>query len=176
VIVVLSGGMRRDAKDAGDFGVLNIASLQRTLTGAELARRIPGAELVLAGGARIGSGTDIAQGVVMANVAQQLGVPAAAIRTETTSTTTWENATNVRALQPALPSRIWLVTSALHMPRALIAFRAAGFEPCAYPGDVRTGRFEGPAELVPSAGAIADTNAVLHEWVGEIAYRLRAAL
>ena len=176
VIVVLSGGMRRDAEDARDFGVLNIASLQRTLAGAELARRIPGAELVIAGGARIGGGNDIAQSTVMANVAQQLGVPAAAIRTETTSTTTWENATNLRALQPALPARIWLVTSAMHMPRSLRAFRAAGFEPGAYPTDVRTGGFEGVAELLPSAGAIADTNAVLHEWVGEIAYRLRTVL
>ena len=175
VIVLLSGGMRRDAANAGDFGVLNIASLQRTLAAAELARRVADAELVVAGGARVGGDADIAQSTVMAGVAQQLGVPAAAIRVETTSTTTWENAVNVRALLPALPARIWLVTSAMHMPRSLLAFRAAGFEPCAYPADVRTGRFESLADLLPSAGAIADSNAVLHEWVGEIAYRIRAA-
>ncbi|HJT97103.1 MAG TPA: YdcF family protein, partial [Rhodanobacteraceae bacterium] len=98
-----------------------------------------------------------------------------AIRAETGSTTTWENAARVRALEPALPSRIWLVTSALHMPRALIAFRAAGFEPCAWPGDYRASPFEGIADLLPHAGAIANADATLHEWVGEIVYRLRAA-
>ena len=174
VIVLLSGGMRRDAVDVGDFGVLNISSLQRTLAAAALARKIPDAELVIAGGARVAGTNDVSQSAVMAKVAEQLGVPASAIRIETESTTTWENATRVRALDPALPARIWLVTSALHMPRSLIAFRAVGFEPCAYPGYVRSGPF-GPADMLPSAGAIADTDAVLHEWVGEIVYRVRAA-
>ena len=83
-------------------------------------------------------------------------------------------AATVRALDPAVPKRIWLVTSALHMPRALSAFRAAGFEPCAYPADVRAARLDSIADVLPSAGAIADTDAVLHEWVGEIVYRIRA--
>jgi uncharacterized SAM-binding protein YcdF (DUF218 family) len=173
VIVLLSGGMRRDARDANDFGVLNVSSLQRTLTAAELARRTPGAQLVISGGGHHGEG--VAQSTLMAEVAQGFGVPADSIRAETEATTTWENATRIRAMQPALPARIWLVTSALHMPRSLIAFRAAGFEPCAYAGDYRSGPLDGPADFLPSAGAIANSDAVLHEWVGEIAYRLRAA-
>jgi uncharacterized SAM-binding protein YcdF (DUF218 family) len=172
-IVVLSGGMRRDAGNSGDFGVLNVATLQRTLTGAELALHTPGATLVLAGGARVGGKSDVAQAEIMADVARKLGVSSARIRTEDASTTTWENARDAHAL--ALPARIALVTSALHMPRALIAFRSAGFDPCAYPSDFRTAPFDGPADLLPSAGAIANTDATLHEWVGEIVYRLRAA-
>src|SRR5262249_21253530 len=35
-IVLLSGGIRRDAIDAGDYGVLNVSSLQRTLAAAAL--------------------------------------------------------------------------------------------------------------------------------------------
>jgi len=61
------------------------------------------------------------------------------------------------------------------LPRTLLAFRAAGFEPCAYAGDYRAAPLEGPADFLPSAGAIANADAVLHEWVGEIAYRIRAA-
>jgi uncharacterized SAM-binding protein YcdF (DUF218 family) len=174
-IVVLSGGIRRDATDADDFATLNIASLQRTLAAAELAKRTPNAQLILAGGPRIGGHNDVSQAAVMARVAESLGVPAASIRAEALSTTTWENATRVRALEPAPPPRIWLVTSALHMPRSLLAFRAAGFEPCAYPADRRASPLNGPADLLPNAGAIASTDAVLHEWVGEIAYRLRTA-
>jgi uncharacterized SAM-binding protein YcdF (DUF218 family) len=102
-------------------------------------------------------------------------MPKSAIRAELAATTTWENASTVRALEPKLPTRIWLVTSALHMPRSLLAFRAAGFEPCAYAGDYRSAPLEGPADFFPSAGAIANADAVLHEWVGELAYRIRAA-
>jgi uncharacterized SAM-binding protein YcdF (DUF218 family) len=173
-IVVLSGGMRRDAANVGDFGVLNVATLQRTLAGAELARQTPGATLVFAGGARVGGASDVAQAEIMADVARKLGVPAASIRTEDASTTTWENARDVRALEPKLPARVALVTSALHMPRALIAFRAAGFEPCAQPSDYRSAPFDGPADLLPSAAGIANTDATLHEWIGEIVYRMRA--
>jgi uncharacterized SAM-binding protein YcdF (DUF218 family) len=174
-IVVLSGGMRRDAENAADFGVLNVASLQRTLAGAALARNVSGAAVVFAGGARVGGSSHVSQAAVMAGVAERLGVPRAAIRVETESTTTWENARDVRALEPKLPTRIALVTSALHMPRALIAFRAAGFEPCAHASDYRSAPYDGPADLLPSAGAIANTDATLHEWVGEIVYRFRAA-
>ncbi|HKE47944.1 MAG TPA: YdcF family protein [Rhodanobacteraceae bacterium] len=173
VIVLLSGGLRRDAVDGRDFGVLNAASLQRTLVAAELARRTPGAQLVIAGGGRNGMG--VAQSTVMAGIAQNLGVPAEAIRSEMASTTTWENATLVHSMQPALPARIWLVTSASHMARALIAFRAVGFDPCSYPGDSRAAPFDGPADFLPTAGAIANTDAIVHEWVGELVYRVRAA-
>ena len=173
VIVLLSGGLRRDAIDGRDFGVLNAASLQRTLVAAELAKRTPNVRLVIAGGGRNGMG--VAQSTVMAGIAQNLGVPTDAIRSEMASTTTWENATLVHSMQPALPARIWLVTSALHMPRALIAFRAVGFDPCSYPGDSRAAPFDGPADFLPTAGAIANTDAIVHEWVGEIVYRVRAA-
>lgn len=175
VIVLLSGGMRRDATDARDFGVLNISSLQRTLAAATLAKSLPNAELVITGGPRIGGANDVAQSSVLGDVAERLGVPASAIRAELAATTTWENATTVRALEPKLPVRIWLVTSALHMPRSILAFRAAGFDPCAYPGDYRAAPLEGPADFLPSAGAIANADVVLHEWVGELAYRIRAA-
>lgn len=175
-IVLLSGGIRRDAIDASDYGVLNISSLQRTLTAAALARTLPDADIVITGGPRFGGGTDVAQSSVMAGIAAQLGVPASRIRAEVAATTTWENATTVRALEPKLPTRIWLVTSALHMPRSLLAFRAAGFEPCSSPADYRTAPIEGLIDFLPSAGAIANADAVLHEWVGELAYRIRAAL
>jgi len=172
VVVLLSGGLRREPRDALDIGALNAASLQRTLAAAELAKRIESAELVVSGAS---VDRAFAQSTLMLELARQLGVPAAALRTETASLTTWDNAQRVHALDPALPPRIWLVTSALHMPRALIAFRAAGFEACAYPSDFLATSFEGLADLLPSGSAVANSAAVLHEWVGEVVYRLRAA-
>jgi uncharacterized SAM-binding protein YcdF (DUF218 family) len=169
-VVLLAGGVRRESDDAADVGALNEASVQRTLEAVALVQRVPGAQLVISGGYDKGV---IAESTRMAELALRLGMPRDAIRTETTSLTTWENAQRVRALVPELPSRIWLVTSALHMPRALIAFRAAGFESCSDPADLRAGAFEGAADLVPRGGAISKSEAVLHEFVGEMAYRWR---
>lgn len=169
-IVLLAGGMRRDAAAPDDVGALGESSLQRTFGAATLFAQMPGARLVISGGMH----RDVVVSAQMAELAVRLGVPRAAIRIEDQSRTTWENATRVRALDPAVPERIWLATSAVHMPRALLAFRAAGFAPCSYPVDIRAAMFEGPSDLLPGGGAITRSAAVLHEWVGEIAYRWRA--
>ena len=169
-IVLLAGGMRRDARAPDDVGALGESSLQRTFGAVELFARTPGARLVVSGGPH----RQVAVSAQMAELAVRLGVPREAIRIEDQSRTTWENATRVRALDPAVPERVWLATSALHLPRALIAFRSAGFAPCGYPADVRSAAFEGAGDLLPSGGAVARSAAVLHEWVGEIVYRWRA--
>lgn len=169
-IVLLAGGMRRDAGEGGDAGALGESSLQRTLGAAELFARSPQAQLLISGGRH----RDAIVSREMAAFAVRLGVPAQAIRVEGRSLTTWENATQARALEPPLPQRIWLVTSALHLPRALLAFRAAGFQPCGYPVDRRAAMFAGWTDLLPGGAAVARSEAVLHEWVGEAAYRWRA--
>ena len=63
-----------------------------------------------------------------------------------------------------------LVTSALHMPRALGAFRAAGWPVLPWPVGYKTRRHgwrwvESPAERI---GLL---ESALHEWVGLLAYR-----
>lgn len=173
-IVLLAGGMRRPPRDADDVGALNDASIARTLDAAALVLSEPGSQLVISGGTR--PGDVAAESTLMAALARRLGVPAAAIRSEGDSRTTWQNATHVRALVPAIDDRIWLVTSAVHMPRSLIAFRAAGFTACAHPGDFRAAPLREVTDVLPSGGAIAATAAVLHEWIGELAYRWRARL
>ena len=171
-IVLLTASARRVPRQPGDIDTLSASSLRRTLIAARLAHRLPEAQLVVTGTSDKESAP---VSVVMAQLAIELGVPAASIRTEVAARTTWENARNVRALDPALPQRVWLVTSALHMPRSMIAFRAAGFEPCAFPSDRMAVPFDGVADLLPSGGAASETEAVVHEWIGEIVYRLRVA-
>lgn len=172
-LVLLAGGVRRMPHTIDDISALNDGAVQRTLAAAQVMREHPGADLVISGGSR--PGDTVAESTLMAALARTLGVPAAAIRTEITSQTTWENAMQVRALVPQLPQRIGLLTSALHMPRALVAFRAAGFEPCALPMDFRSSPPRDISDWLPRAGAIARSDAVLHEWIGELVYRWRAA-
>jgi uncharacterized SAM-binding protein YcdF (DUF218 family) len=169
-IVLLAGGMRHAPAGPDDIDTLNSASLHRTIAGAALFRHVGAAQLVITGGRR----GEVAESTLMAAFARRLGVPGDEIRIEGESLTTWDNAQRVRALEPALPRRIWLVTSALHMPRAAIAFRAAGFEPCFFPTDYLTAMPPEWTAPLPSGAAVANAESVLHELVGEIVYRVRA--
>jgi uncharacterized SAM-binding protein YcdF (DUF218 family) len=170
-IVVLSAGFARSPRSSQDFTAANVNSLHRLLAGVELWRRTPGAHLVVSGGGSHG----IAESTVLAALAQRLGVPAAAIRAETHSHDTWQNAREVAALSPAVPTRIWLVSSALHLPRALTAFRAAGFQPCAWSSDSfyipPNGSF---LYYWPQSSSLVKMEEALHELVGGWEYARRA--
>lgn len=168
-MVVLSGGTSREPRDATDSGALGESSLRRLMGAVEQWRAQGGSSLVISGGlTRYG----ISEGALMASFAAKLGVPNERIRVESASHSTWQNAQFVRALQPPLPSRIWLVTSAVHMPRSAYAFEQAGFEVCAWPVDVRYARANSIGYYLPSTDALVKADAVLHEWFGEAAYRL----
>lgn len=169
-IVVLSGGFQREPLSATDFSAENSQSLDRLFAGAALWKRTPGAHLVIAGG---GDGA-IAESEVMARLAEQLGVPAQAIGTERRSHSTWENAQNLAALKPPLPARITLVSSALHLPRALIAFRAAGFQPCAWSSGSMYLPPGGLGYFVPQSSSLLKTEAAIHELAGAAYYAWRA--
>lgn len=82
VVVLLSGGVRREPRDALDIGALNAASLQRTLAAAELAKRIQATDLVVSGASLDRA---FAQSTLMIELARQLGIPEAALRAETAS-------------------------------------------------------------------------------------------
>jgi uncharacterized SAM-binding protein YcdF (DUF218 family) len=167
-IVVLAGGTAHPPRDANDFAALNAASLQRLFAAVALYDAGRGTTLAIVGT----SDYDVPDSEVMAALATRLGVPRAAIRVETSSLTTWQNAERAAALSPPIARRIWLVTSAVHMPRALYAFRAAAFDPCAWPA---YSQYRGPgglAYLLPYGGAAAKAEDAIHEIAGEIAYRL----
>lgn len=170
-IVVLAAGFEREPANAGDLTALESDSIRRALAGIELWRRTPGATLVFAGGGPFA----ISESATLQGLAELLGVAAGSIRREERSQTTWENAQQLRMLTPALPPRVWLVSSALHLPRALIAFRAAGFEPCAYASDRRYVPPGGVGYYLPQSSALIKTEEAIHEIVGQVLYRWRAA-
>lgn len=170
-IVVLSAGLEREPTASDDFNSLESDSVERLMAGIALWRRSPGAALVFAGGGPYAT----RESAVLQKLAEEIGVPAERIRREDRSLTTWENAQQLRALAPPLPARIWLVTSAMHLPRALIAFRSAGFEPCAYASDHRYLPPGGLGYYLPQSSSLVKAEAAIHELVGEAVYRWRAA-
>ena len=170
-IVVLGGGFSYGPRAADDYGSLSAEALQRVFAGVALWQEIPDAQLVLAGG----GGGRIREAVPMANLAMRMGVPAAAIEIEDRSRNTWQNARNVAALSPPLPKRIWLVSSPMHLPRALVAFRAWGFEPCAWPSGAEKDAFDWSLSLfVPQGGSIRKAAIAFHELAGNVEYKFLA--
>jgi len=166
-VVVLSAGIEHKPDSADDYAALNILSLQRLFTGVALWRQVPDGKLVISGGGY----RRIPDAVPMANLAQALGVPAKSIHIEGRSRTTWQNAKYVAALSPSVPRRIWLVTSALHMPRALATFQARGFEPCAWPSGLEDTRLHfGLESFIPQGRSARASTLALHELVGQVEY------
>ncbi|WP_440225512.1 YdcF family protein [Dokdonella sp. MW10] len=169
-IVLLGGGVTTRPHDAGDVKALSPASLRRSLAAAERYGLEP-SPIVVSGGPSPYAGSDVTESALMATLLERLGVPREAIREEARSRTTWQNARFTAELDPAVPRRIWLVTSELHMARAEFSFREAGFDVCAWPAErlqATGGRFR---YLLPATSALAKTDAALHEILGEFAYR-----
>ena len=138
-----------------------------------LARRYPNATLVFTGG----SGNPLDQTHREADAAgpvlEEMGIPKARLELERNSRNTHENAVLTRKLLGDRAKGRWiLVTSAWHMPRAMGAFRKAGWDVVAYPVDYRTHRahrwitFQAPQRALGSLGR------ALHEWAGLTWYHL----
>ena len=171
VLVVLAGGVDLRPRDAADFGALNGASRRRMDAAITAWRAAPGTRLLLTGGASARHAPPIAE--LMAAYARWAGVPEYALGLDVESLDTWQSA---RAVSARIPpgTRLGLVTSASHWPRARLAFDASGLRPCAVVADVRRLPAGLPWALIPRLGALEKTEDALHEIVGLAWYRWRA--
>jgi len=172
-IVVLGGAIAPAVSAARGVVALNEAAERLTVT-AELAHRYPKARIVFSGGSNAVLSDPIAEAPFAVDELEALGVARSRITAEEQSRNTIENAVFSRLVAQPKPGERWLlVTSAYHMPRAVAAFRAAGFPVEAYPVDWRT---RGPIDALVPFGSLSDglarTDAAVHEWIGLLAYRL----
>lgn len=171
-IVVLGGG-RDPAPEFGGQDLPNWWTASRLRYGAWLYRRT-GLPLAVSGGQ--GPGDSEPEAAAMARSLQRDHV--VNVRwVEGRSRTTWENAVQTRELLAKDGiDRIVLVTQGLHMSRAAMAFRHAGFEVVPAPLDFvapRVARRSPPLQVVPSPEAFMVSSQALHEYAGLVLYRLR---
>jgi uncharacterized SAM-binding protein YcdF (DUF218 family) len=93
---------------------------------------------------------------------------------ENRSRNTMENAIYSRPiLEAARKNRVWLVTDAWHMPRALWAFRRAGIEAIMAPTGFNGGGTDTFLDFLPSSHGLHLSDLALHELLGILWYRLR---
>jgi uncharacterized SAM-binding protein YcdF (DUF218 family) len=171
-IVVLGGAISPYLSMARGVVTLNDAA-ERITVASELARRYPNARVVFSGGTGSLLGGPVEAPFAVKEF-EALGVAHDRITAEEQSRNTIENAVFSRLVAQPKPGERWLlVTSAVHMPRAIAAFRAAGFPVEACPVNWRT---RGPIDATEPFGSFTAglemTDAAAHEWIGLIAYRL----
>jgi uncharacterized SAM-binding protein YcdF (DUF218 family) len=105
---------------------------------------------------------------------QVLGVPADAILVERQSRNTRENAVDTATLWREKGFRSGLlVTSAIHMPRAIATFRAVGLNLTPWPADFHVDHSSGYTifDFLPDAHWLALTTASVKEWLGLAVYQ-----
>lgn len=102
-------------------------------------------------------------------------VPADSILKESSSANTYENATNTAEIVEERGfDRVLLVTSALHMRRALATFRSAGVNAVPAATDYQVVESNMTLlRLLPSAGALGGSTAAIREYVGYVVYDWR---
>jgi uncharacterized SAM-binding protein YcdF (DUF218 family) len=170
-IIVLGGPI--DNRMSALRGSLSIGGeVERLVEGAALARRHPAARLVFTGGNPSLLHDDPPESLYAAQLFGQLGVPASRLVLEDKSRNTDENAVFTKRLVDPKPGERWLlVTSAMHMPRAVGVFRKAGFPVEPYPVDWRTlpgaNLLHISRDLLSGIGAL---DAASHELVGLLVY------
>jgi uncharacterized SAM-binding protein YcdF (DUF218 family) len=172
-IVVLGAGVEGGAPDEGGGAALSEEAVKRVVYGLRLYRGL-GVPIVLSGG-RVWNTGEETEADAAATLLARLGVPDAVLVREGRSRTTWENARNVAAILAELKiARVALVTSAYHMPRAMIAFDRAGVSCVAAPTDYRSyGGKMTFADVLPRFASLEAFFSAVREYVGIIQYRAR---
>lgn len=173
IIVMLTGSERLALSERSGRSEYDGAA-ERVIATAELGHAHKAWPIWVVGGIRSAKGlrdVDIA-----ARTLRQLGISGRRITLMDQSTTTWTNAVITGQKWRQIPKKdripIVLVTSAAHMPRAMMSFQAQGLEPIAYPVDYRALEpGEKPALDFDCLSILGRYSTALHEWIGIVAYK-----
>lgn len=172
-IIVLGGEFDPAILDARGEAALPMGGA-RLLAFMELAQLYPDARLVFSGGSGRIFQTRLSEAAVARQVLERVGFDADRVLFEGRSRNTRENAVLSAGLVGPGAGELWLlITDASHMPRAVGAFRAAGWPVIAYPVGFRTRPAGESGWRADILGGLAMFQRGVREWIGLAAYRLR---
>ncbi|MCS6767085.1 MAG: YdcF family protein [Candidatus Protistobacter heckmanni] len=167
-VIVLGGGRNVTAYEVEGGVDLSNEAAGRVRYGARLARQVDLPVLVTGGNPGF-PGT--AEGVLMGNFMKELGVTPRWV--ESASANTAENASlSAPMLKAAGVKKIYLVTSASHMPRSKETFERAGFQVTAAPCQFHAGAPLTLLDYLPSPEGFSKTSFSVHECLGLLWYRM----
>jgi uncharacterized SAM-binding protein YcdF (DUF218 family) len=173
-IVVLTGGIN-PADGLISFPTID-ESMFRRLEEAWRLYRIQPKPIIVSGGHVNPFTPDKNENQIACDYLIRWGVPKSDVLGEGKSRDTFESAVEVRKL---LQEKGWkkylLVTSAVHMPRSMLAFTSHTPDPIPAPGDFTLRKVElNPFSLFPSESAARGIYFTVHEYIGLANYYFRA--
>ena len=172
-IVVLTGGIT-PARGLIPFATVN-ESMFRRLEEAWRLYRIQRKPIIVSGGHVNPFTPDMDENKIARDYLIRWGVQKNDVFGEARSRDTFESAIEMRKL---LKEKGWkrylLVTSALHMPRSMLAFEARTPEPIAAPGDFSIGELNLPFDFFPNESGAQKIFNAIHEYIGLANYYYRA--
>jgi len=171
-VVVLGGGYTWNPDWAPSSNMIN-NSLPRLTEGVRIWRANPGAKMIFTGAAAPTNPVSTAE--VGSRVAQSLGVPADAIMTLDKPRDTEEEAQEVAKVTGNKP--FVLVTSASHLPRAMVFFQRQGLHP--WPAPANQMAIASPInywdKATPSALWLEHSERAAYEWIGQLWQKIKPA-
>jgi uncharacterized SAM-binding protein YcdF (DUF218 family) len=166
-IVVLAAGRLVNAPEYDHRDVPDHIALPRLRYAARLHHET-GLPVLVSGG---GTGEPLSFGMARA-LEDDFKVPVRWI--ESRSANTAENAEfSARILRREGVKRVLLVTDAMHMPRAVMAFSHSGLEVVPAPTVFFSSGGLRPLHFIPSAEGLRRSHYAMYEWMGLIWYRLQ---
>jgi uncharacterized SAM-binding protein YcdF (DUF218 family) len=168
-VIVLGGAVEPAPSRAVGSTQMNAAG-DRVIRAAELLRNGHARSVLVSGGLIRPQPGEPSEAEQIAARLRDWGIPPDRITLETRSRNTRENAVeSARAVSARGWRRLLLVTSAVHMQRALGCFRAVGLSPDALPVDFRAGDGRGESWL-PRAHALDMSTNAIRELAGRLVY------
>lgn len=158
-IHVLGNGHNTDAMQPVSSH-LSDAGTKRVLEGVILYKNIPNVKLIFTG---YKGDTNTSNAMMNAKLALALGVKQKDIILNGAPEDTREEALFTKSVVGSKP--FILVTSATHMPRAMMLFQQLGLHPIAAPTDFEKSEFKGYLKA-PRVEALCRTQKALHEYIG----------
>ena len=175
-IVVLGGAMsyvRPSGVPIAEWG----NAIDRVFGGIALAREGRASRLIFSGGSWIGQEGLPSEGAVSRQLALEFGLPADRVEVSPQALNTQQEAEAIRKMFSSPRPKIILVTSAFHIPRAVVTFETEGFEVIAHPVDFRAPVTRTAlTNWLPKPDALEKSDIVIREALGRGYYRLRAML
>lgn len=163
-ILILGGGHVSDPRLPPN-DQLSDQALKRLIEGIRIYKILPHSKLVLSGYSR--EKIDRTHAEVMAQTALMLGVPP---EDTLLSNTPWNTMHEAIDYNQKFGNQhpLVLVTSAIHMPRAMMHFKRAGLSPIPAPTNhqIKKDKLTKPIRLRPSTRNLRLMKKALHEYVG----------
>jgi uncharacterized SAM-binding protein YcdF (DUF218 family) len=161
-IIVLGGGHSDDNRLSPN-NQLSVQALSRLAEGLRIQSMIPGSTLILSG---YKGRSELPQALVLYRTALILGADSSSMRMQTEPANTRMEAENYAATKGR--TLVIVVTSAAHMPRAMMLFRKAGANAIAAPCDflMKYGSGKNVRRFMPSSSYTDMMRSAIHEYAG----------